>query len=202
VQIGTIEGAAIMGALTGSLASYSGANPDTADTLAVNLAESGGVLVTVTSLDAQLGNTLCIVDSELLSYTTATLTSAGKYALTGLYRGLYGAAAALHSSGANFAFLAGNGILKYALPAPYVGVELYIKLQSFNVFGGGMQNLSNCTAYTYTPSGAAFDHPAAEAMLTATVLDFGSVTTAPGVDDDFGTPFTLSIEDFIDLGAA
>ena len=98
--------------------------------------------------------------------------------------------------------LAANGIFKYVLPAPYVGVELYIKLQSFNVFGGGMQNLSNCTAYTYTPSGAAFDHPAAEAMLTATVLDFGSVTTAPGVDDDFGTPFTLSIEDFIDLGNA
>jgi hypothetical protein len=202
VQIGTIEGAAIMGALTGSLASYSGANPDNADTLAVNLAESGGVLATVTNLDAQLGNTLCIVDSELLSYTTATLTAANKYALTGLYRGLYGTTAASHSSGASFAFLAGNGIFKYVLPAPYVGVELYIKLQSFNVFGGGVQNLANCTAYTYMPSGVAFDHPAAEAMLTATVLDFGSVTTAPGVDDDFGTPLTLSIEDFIDLGAA
>lgn len=202
VQIGTIDGAAAMGALTAALASYSGANPDNTDTLAVNLAESGGVLATVTSLDAQLGNTLCIVNSELLSYTTATLTAVGKYALTGLYRGLYGTAVASHASGANFAFLAGNGICKYDLPAQYVGIELYIKLQSFNVFGGGLQNLSTCTAYTYTPTGAAFEHPAAEEMLTSTVLDFGSVTTAPAVEDDFGTPFLLAIEDFVDLGAA
>jgi hypothetical protein len=202
VQIGTIEGAATMGVLTAALPSYSGSNPDNTDTLAVNLAESGGVLSTVTTLDAKLGNTLCVVDSELLSYTTATLTAANKYSLTGLYRGLYGTAIASHSSGTAFAFLNGNGIFKYNLPAQYVGVELYIKLQSFNVFGGGAQSLSSCTAYTYTPAGAAFDHPAAEEMLTSTVLDFGAVTTAPGVEDDFGAPFTLSIEDFVDLGAA
>jgi len=202
VQIGTIEGAAMMGVLTASLASHSGANPDNSDTLAVNLAESGGVLSTVTSLDAQLGSTLCIVDSELLSYTTATLTAANQYALTGLYRGLYGTAVASHASGANFAFLAGNGICKYNLPAQYVGVEVYVKLQSFNVFGGGVQSLSSCTAYNFTPAGAALDHPVAEELVTSTVLDFGSVTVLPGVEDDFGTPFTLTIEDFVDLGAA
>ena len=38
------------------------------DTLAVNMAESGGVLASGTALDAQLANTLCIVDGELLSY--------------------------------------------------------------------------------------------------------------------------------------
>lgn len=202
VQIGTIDGAAAMGALTASLASFSGTNPDNGDALAVNLAESGGVLSSVTGVDAQLGNTLCIVDSELLSYSTATLTAANEYTLTGLYRGLYGTAAAAHANGASFAFLAGNGICKYNLPAQYVGVALYIKLQSFNVFGGGAQSLSVCAAYSYAATGAAFDHPAAETMLTSTVLDFGTVTTAPAVEDDFGTPFTLTIEDFIDLGAA
>ena len=69
---------------------FSGTNPDTADTLAVNLAESGGVLSSGSAADAQLGNTLCIVDSELVSYETATLTSANNYSLTTLYRGLYG----------------------------------------------------------------------------------------------------------------
>ena len=62
--------------LTASLASYSGTNPDTADTLAVNMAESGAALATASDLDAQLANTLCIVDAELVSYATATLTAA------------------------------------------------------------------------------------------------------------------------------
>jgi hypothetical protein len=203
VQIGQIVGAASMGTLTASLAAYGGANPDTGDTLAVDLAESAGALSTVTALDAQLANTLCLVDSELMSYTTATLTSSYSYSLSGLYRGLYGTSGATHASGANFAFLnSGAGVFKYDLPAQFLGVELYIKLQSFNVFGGGVQNLSSCVAYTYTSTGAAFDHPAAEEMLTSTVLDFGSVTTAPGVADDFGSSFTLTIEDFVNLGAA
>jgi hypothetical protein len=36
---------------------------------------------------------------------------------------------------------------------------IYIKLQSFNGFGGvagGVQDLATCTAYTYTPTGAGF----------------------------------------------
>ena len=70
---------------------------------------------------------------------TATLTSANNYALTTLYRGLYGSAIAAHSSGAQFARL-DNAVFKYDLPAQYVGRTLYIKLQSFNVFGGGVED--------------------------------------------------------------
>jgi hypothetical protein len=201
-QIGTIVGPAPQGVLTASLSSYSGTNPDTGDTLAVNMAESGGTLATATDLVAQLANTLCIVDSELVSYATSTLTSANKYSLTYLYRGLYGSTVASHSSGAQFAFLNNNSIFKYDLPAQFVGKELYIKLQSFNVFGGGVQELSTCTAYTYTPTGTAFDHPAAEEMLVGTSLDFGLVTTSRGVEDNFGAPLTLAVEFDVDLGAA
>ncbi len=53
-QIGTFSGPATMGALTASLANFTGTNPDTTDTLAVNLAESGGMLATSTDLNAQL----------------------------------------------------------------------------------------------------------------------------------------------------
>ena len=88
-----------------------------------------------TALDAQLTNTLCIVAGELLSYETATLTAANQYALTGLYRGLYGTAAVAHASGAPFARLDG-AVFEYDLPPQYVGQTLYIKLQSSNVFGG------------------------------------------------------------------
>ncbi len=200
-NIGTVTGPARMGVLNAAIATFGGTNPDSADTLGVDLAESGGVLASGTALDAQLGNTLCIVDSELISYQTATLTAANNYSLTTLYRGLYGTAAAPHAAGAPFARL-DSAVFKYDLPAQYVGTELYLKFQSFNVFGGGLQDVSACTAYSYTPTGAGYDHPAAEEMLAGNPLDFGAVTTAPGVEDDFGTPLTLAVEDDVDLGPA
>jgi Putative phage tail protein len=157
-QIGSIYGPAAMGVLTASLAAFSGTNPDTTDTLAVNLSESAGVLNSVSSLNASLGITLCVVDDEILAYTTATLTSASHYALTGLYRGLYGTTASPHVSGAPFAFLNGAGVFKYQFSPPYNGVLLFIKLQSFNVFGGGLQSLAACTAYSYTLGGGAAEY--------------------------------------------
>jgi hypothetical protein len=200
-QVGSMVGATRQGLTTASFPSFSGTNPDTTDTLAVNLTESGGTLTSGTALDAQLANTLCIVDSELISFETATLTTANHYSLTTIYRGLYGTTAASHSSGAPFARL-DSTVFKYDLPAQFVGVELFIKLQSFNVFGAGLQELSACTAYTYIPSGAASDHPVAEALLVATSMDFGLVTGTVATEDDYGNGFTLAVEIDVDLGAA
>ena len=127
-------------------------------------------------------NTLCIVDCELISYETATLTSASHYSLTTLYRGLYGTAIAAHSSGAPFARL-DSAIFEYDLPPQYVGQTLYIKLQSFNVFGGGVQDLSCCAAYTYTPTGVAIDHPVARALAgRQRASDFGVGDRTPPPD--------------------
>jgi hypothetical protein len=200
-QIGTIAAPARQGLLSSSLPVFAGSNPDTADTLAVNMAESGGVLTTATALDAQLGNTLCIVDAELVSYATASLTGVNQYALTTLYRGLYGTTAAAHIAGAPFARL-DDAAFKYDLPLQYVGRPLYIKLQSFNVFGGGVQDISTCAVYSYTPSGAAADHPVARALSVSIVIDFGSVAVAAAASDDFGTPLTLAVALDVDLGAA
>ena len=198
--VGTVVGPAPQGALTAPLPSYSGTNPDSSDALAVNMAESGRPLTGGTLLDAQLGNTLCIVDSELVSFETATLASANNYNLTTLFRGLYGSTIASHSVGARFARL-DNTIFQYDLPAQFVGVPLYIKLQSFNVFGSGAQDLSTCTAYTYTPSGAASAHPVAGAWLTGSPMDLGSVTTSPTIFDDFSSvTFASSLD--VDLGVA
>jgi hypothetical protein len=200
-QIGQVNAPARMGTTTASLASFGGANPDSTHTLSVNLAESGGVLQSVSAADAAAGNSLCIVDNELVAFETATLTSAYDYNLTTIYRGLYGSTIASHSSGASFARL-DSTIFEYDLPAQYVGKTLYIKLQSFNVFGGGIEALSSCTAYTYTPTGTAYDHPVAEAMLLGNPLDLGLVTQSVGTEDDFGMPFTLPVEFDVDLGAA
>jgi hypothetical protein len=198
-QIGTVNAPARQGVLAASLASYSGLNPDSTDVIAVNLAESGGVLASGSALDAQLGNTLCVVDSELVSYQTATLTSANCYSLTTLYRGLYGTAVSSHSTGAPFARL-DAAIFEYDLPPQYVGKTLYLKFQSFNVFGGGLQALSSCSAYTYTPIGAAVDHPVAQAiLLSGGSWDFGPVTTTAATSDDFGS-LALAVECDLDFG--
>ena len=77
------------------------------------------------------------------------------------------------------------------------------EIPSFNVFGGGVQDLSTCAAYTYTPTGNAIDHPVAEAIeVSGGSWDFGLVTTAPTVDDDWGASLTLWVETDLDLGPA
>jgi hypothetical protein len=81
-------------------------------------------------------------------------------------------------------------------------LTLYIKLQSFNVFGAGVQELSSCAVYTYTPSGVAIDHPVARTLLVSTSMDFGLVTETVAANDDFGSPLTLFVELDVDLGAA
>ena len=93
------------GFLTSSLPAAAGW--DSVDTLAVNLAESGGTLSGTSQAAAQQGATLSLVDNEFLGYETATLTTANAYNLTGLARGLGGSSPAAHSSGAPFARLDG-----------------------------------------------------------------------------------------------
>lgn len=199
-QIGTIDAPARQGVTTASLPAFAGSNPDNADTLAVNLAESGGVLDSGTATSAARGAPLAVVDDELLSYGTATLTSANAYHFTGLYRGLYGTAAAAHSSGAPFARL-DDAIFKYDLPSSLIGLTFYLKFQSFNVFGQGMQDLSACAVYTYTPSGVGAGDPIAAQLASGLAVDLGPVNIAATVTDDFGAVANAAIGS-LDLGTA
>ena len=73
-QVGEINGPARQGVLAASIAAPS-TQPDVANTMTVNLAESGGALASGSAADAQNAVTLCIVDSELFAYQTATLLS-------------------------------------------------------------------------------------------------------------------------------
>jgi hypothetical protein len=47
-------------------------------------------------------------------------------------------------------------VIAYTLPAQYIGAVLYLKLQSFNVFGNALQDISTVTEYTYTPTGTGY----------------------------------------------
>ena len=102
---GTIPGPATQGVLTATLPSYGGSEPDTTNTLSVDLTESRGELLSVSAGDAANLATLCYAGGELLAYQTATLTTTSHYGLTTLYRGAYGSPIGSHSSGAQFARL-------------------------------------------------------------------------------------------------
>src|SRR5215471_11141374 len=68
---GTIYRGGRQGALTAGLPSH--ADPDATNTLAVDLTQSQGQLLSGTTADADNYVTLCVCDGELLSYQTATL---------------------------------------------------------------------------------------------------------------------------------
>jgi hypothetical protein len=155
-QVGQQDTPARMGKLTAILAAYPGANPDTVNTLAVNLAMSNGDLVGVTSAEAADAVTLCYIGGELGSYMDATLTSVYHYDLNGeLYRALYGTTAPSHAIGQNFARLDDN-IFKFDLPKTYIGNSIFVKFQSYNIYGDGLEDLSTVVAYPYSPVGTGF----------------------------------------------
>lgn len=152
--IGTIDSAARQGKLTSTLAAPSGPYPQAVD-FDVDLSMSGGELQGVTTQEAEDGATLSYVGGEILSYTGATLLSQYNYELDDLYRALYGSTGGSHAIGADFARLDEN-VFKYNLPAEYIGVPLYFKFQSFNIWNQGYEDLASCVAYPYTPDGNGF----------------------------------------------
>jgi hypothetical protein len=199
-QVATLTQPIVQGVLTASLAAASGW--DTTDTCAVNLTESAGDLDGTSMAYAQQGGTLSLVDGELFAYQNATLTSAYEYNLTDLARGLYGTTGASHASGAAFyRIVVGQTVAAYDLPANYVGVTLYVKFQSFNIFGAGVEDLSSCAAYTFTPTGAGVTHPIAQQLLSGFPVDLGDVTTTAAVSDTLGAVASDPVVSIIDLGA-
>lgn len=130
-------------------------DPDSANTLSVNLAESLGTLLSGSLDDADNFVTLCYIDGELISYQTATLTSSNHYDLTYIRRGIYGSTISSHPSGSQFSRFGPNdpSLFKYEYPASFVGQTIYIKLVSFNIFGQRLQDISTLTAFTYILGG-------------------------------------------------
>ncbi|HEX4111537.1 MAG TPA: hypothetical protein VH020_03295 [Stellaceae bacterium] len=188
VQIGTIDAAANQGVLAGNLAAPPANNPDTADTLAVDLALSGGELPTGSASDAVNGRTLCYADGELIGYGLATPTGGDAYALTNLYRAMYGSAGSAHASGAPFVFL-DDAVFKYNLPPAYLDQPLYFKFASFNAWGGGLQDLSALTAIAYTPvgTGIAFSNsPFMSLLYNGATVSLGDIGNPVGADFECG----------------
>ena len=121
--------------------------------MSVDLTNSLGALLSGTQSDADNGTTLCYVDGEYLSYETATLTSTYNYNLgTYLRRGMWGSTVSSHAIGSFFARL-DNQVVKIPYNATDVGRTLYLKFVSFNIYGGGHQDITTLTPVVHTIAG-------------------------------------------------
>ena len=185
--IGTLNAPIPQGVLLSSLASH--ADPDLSDTLAVDLTESLTALgASVTHADADAGRTLCMVGSkitgwsnpELIGYGNVAANSTNSYSsnLTYLRRGFYGSTIASHAASQPFAVIVPANMLELTLPQAYVGVTLYLKLVSFNLYGQGAQDISTVTAYQYIPAGPVYTiaAPASAALAITTPTGATSIS--------------------------
>jgi hypothetical protein len=127
-------------------------DPDTTDTLAVDLVKSIGALESYSVAQANRfePGSLALVDQELVAYTTATLTAGYKYNLTGyLRRGLFGTNATSHASGAPFAALDGSEF-EDTYQNTDIGHTRWYKFTSFNLAGQQEEDISTVTAYPWS----------------------------------------------------
>ncbi|WP_053074266.1 phage tail protein [Chromobacterium sp. LK1] len=151
LRIGRIVGRSRHGVLATKL--DNGPGVDTVNNLRVDLSVSGGALLAATQQNAEELVTLCYVDGELLAYRDATLTAPNQYDLGYLVRGAHGTVISSHAAGSKFARL-DQALAKFPYDKAKVGKTIYIKFQSFNIHGGGVEDLSTLTPVTYQITGA------------------------------------------------
>ena len=138
------------GVLSAELAGH--ADPDSANTLAVDLTECRGSLASVSQADCDLFASLCYVDGELIGYRDAALTSQYHYNLSYLRRGTNGSTIGAHASGTRFARL-DDCVARWGYNVNNIGTQIHFKFTSFDIKRGQEQDLADVAAYTYTPSG-------------------------------------------------
>lgn len=148
-RVGAVNHKARFGSLTAALPN--GAVFDRANTLSVEI--SAGQMTGGTEQDSRDLLTLCYVDGEFLAYANAELKGVGRYTLGNLTRGAYGSAIDTHAAGSKFARI-DEALFKYAVPRNWIGRTVWVKLVSYNVFSGGIQDLASVPAYSYTIKGA------------------------------------------------
>lgn len=135
--------------------------------ITIDFTRSKGQLISVGQADCDRFGTLSLLRHsvrsragtwayEYLSYKEVTLVGGNQYEMiNGMHRGLFGTAGnTSHPSGSTFVRLDEN-ILKLDASRWNVGEPIYLKFQSFNVWGQMSEDLSTCRAYAYTILGTA-----------------------------------------------
>src|SRR5208282_2151605 len=153
----------------------SNTDPDSTDSLYVDLTQSYGTMYSVSAAQQNLflpslcylagggtytdplGN-IFTIPYELIAYQTATLTATSKYEMgavtsTPIRRGVFNTPPAAHIVGTEFSFLSDGNVVQVNMPQSYIGLTLYFKFTSFNIQGSNTQALSDVSAYSFTPTG-------------------------------------------------
>ena len=154
-QVGTIEQAARLGVLASSLAT--GSDPDTVNSLVVDLAENCSPLDAGSDTDADNNVTMCFIGSptaeEVISYSACSVTADNQYTMNGyLRRGQMGTPINSFAAGSLFMRL-DDSVFQYQYDPTWAGQTLYFKFQSFNQFNNNAQPLPSLTATTFTVPG-------------------------------------------------
>jgi len=175
LQVGTVDGPARFGVVTADFPIH--ADPDTTNTLSVDLGASEGVLTGASSSAADNGATLCLVDSELITYQAAALTNPSRYGLgTYIRRGYLNTPIADHPAGAPFVRL-DSSVFQFPYLAANVGQTIWVKFQSFNPFAQAEVSLADCIAYPVVPFPAAGAAPGSAWTASAITLANAGVST-------------------------
>lgn len=127
----------------------------------VDLSMSSGTLLSVsTTVRDNLGSLIytqnpsgSLASVQMFGFSTATLGSPYVYTLTGFTGVLYGTNNVAASINDPLCFIDGQ-IFKTTFSKDHIGAAMYFKFASFNRWGDNTQDLSVCTAYSYTLSGA------------------------------------------------
>lgn len=158
-QVGTINTIARLGTVDSTFAS--GSDPDTTNSLVVDLVENSAMLEAGTAADADSGNTLLYVDGEIVGYSAAAISGPDQYTLdTYIRRGMRGSAVASHAAGTSVLRLDDN-VFKFTYDPTWAGKTIYLKFQSVNTFGNAAQDVSTLTPLTLTITGQNTGVPAA-----------------------------------------
>lgn len=144
--IGQITAPVRYGTLTTALPV--GASPDSNTVVGVDLSISKGTLNGSTQADADAFATLCWVDGELIAYRDAVLKGSNLYDLGYILRAGYSTKVRAHAIGSAFVRL-DDTVFSWEYPDELIGKQVYIKLTSFNAFGGGKQDLGSVQSYQY-----------------------------------------------------
>lgn len=193
--IGTVTSAARQGILTSALASPSARTPLQ---LSANFSETSALLSSA-GLSAA-SPALCLVDREIMAYSSITLTSGDNYTFGGLERDYVGQQTGAHFAGAPILCL-DSAVFRYSFPDNLVGQTIYLKFASFNIFGGAVQDLSTAAAYSIVPNGSGLFGPVSQSLNQGNNLDEGAASLPVTENDSYGLasdPYT----DTIDLGLA
>jgi hypothetical protein len=153
-NVGVITNPATYGVLTANFPS--GSDPDTVNTLAVDLSTSNGSITAAPQSSADALATLSYVDSEIVAYSAANLTSPNNYSFsTYIRRGQVGSNIGAHLAGTTFMRL-NEAVQKFDISPGLFGTTLQIKLPAYNTQGGGQQDLAAATPYPFTVVAQAF----------------------------------------------